>query len=132
MRRVYDDAMINEAVNLITGIMNDITFNDVSEYSYGTDRVSVYKIKSLVADKIKPTYKFGNTTHAHGIGNNNAIEIIYTGNPNEEQICGLLHLNSGLYGDAYAYITDIDDNTIKRFGELSYFKRHWYVKEKED
>jgi len=54
-------------------------------------------------------YAFGKTEHANGIGNNNATEIIYLGNPNEQQICGLFHCNEDLGSSAFCYVTDIDE-----------------------
>ena len=64
---------------------------------------------------------FGDTKHAHGIGNNNAIEIIYTGDPKEQQICGYINLIDNMYGSVICYLTDIDDNRVCRYGTLTTF-----------
>ena len=107
MRRVYDDSALNEIANKLEDAFRKIPADSVSEYNWGMYRAVVSKIKARLLNDVKGV-QFGNVSHANGIGNNNAVEIIYTGNPQEQQICGLLHLNSDMYGGVFFYVTDID------------------------
>jgi len=109
MRRVYDDTEYQNVADTLRKAFLAIPADYVSEYDYGMYRAKVSKVKEQLLRYV-PSIKFGNTTHAHGIGNNNAIEIVYTGNNFEEQICGLLHLIDDMYGGVLFYVTDIDGN----------------------
>lgn len=109
MRRVYDDTEYQNVADALRKAFLAIPADYVSEYDYGMYRAKVSKVKEQLLRYV-PSVKFGNTTHAHGIGNNNAIEIVYTGNNFEEQICGLLHLIDDMYGGVLFYVTDIDGN----------------------
>lgn len=124
MRRVYDDSKFDLAKQCITNAYKDMRFEDVSRHENYTDRVRVDLMKSFILDYFNGQFKYGHTTHAHGIGNNNAIEIIYVGDPTEEQICGLLHLTQGMYGEAYMFVTDIDGNRKEKYGELNRWGWH--------
>lgn len=109
MRRVIDDTMYEEVANDLENTFScRLRAPSVSEYSWGTYRASVRKVKDALLYLCDSEIKFGSVTHAHGIGNNNAIEIIYIGNPKEEQICGLVHLIDDMFGGVIFYVTDID------------------------
>ena len=109
MRRVYDDTMfsqmtIDASEALLYAKANKKEFSD-----YG--RESVSKISAHVFGWLNeygfPCIK-GKNEHAYGIGNNNAIEVIYTGDEHEQQICGLLHLTDDMYGNVICWTSDID------------------------
>lgn len=111
MRRVYDDtALETVARDLEETFSCRIHSPYVSEYDGGMYRAKVSKIKEALVSLCDSGVKLGYVSHAHGIGNNNAIEIIYTENPNEEQICGLLHLTDDMYGGVIFWVSDIDGN----------------------
>lgn len=112
MRRVIDDEHFEEIANKICAIIKDIPADEVSESGWCLDKdASVYLIANYIKDRLEDV-KFGKNEHAHGIGNNNAIELIYTGNPKEEQICGYLHLVNNMYGCVVCYVTDIEGNRL--------------------
>ena len=108
MRRVIDDSYYHVAEDKIMFIVRQIPAEQVSKYDWGTYRAQVHLVRKWVEDRL-PEFKFGKCKHAHGIGNNNAFEIIYTGNPNEEQICGLFHLTDNMYGGVICWVSDIDE-----------------------
>ena len=108
MRRVYDDEKYDDIATQIMRIVDSINPKDVSEYDYGMDRVQTYKVRKYIGDRLG-CISFGKNTHAYGIGNNNAIEIVYKANENEEQICGLLHLTDDMYGGCIVWVSDIDE-----------------------
>lgn len=111
MRRVYDDYKFEPTKNAIMIALSRVQPGLVSRYSYGMYRADSSMIRTAVLNWLNRNgvmYRFGNTTHAHGIGNNNATEIIYIGNPNEQQICGLFHANEDLHSGCFCYVTDID------------------------
>lgn len=118
MRRVYDDTQFEKYAKALETAFRKIPAETVSEYDYGMYRAKVSKVKEKLLGKVG-NMKFGNTTHAHGIGNNNAIEIIYTGAEKEEQICGLVHLIDDMYGGVLFYVTDIDGNRKTPTYEIS-------------
>ena len=112
MRRVYDDTkfeFVKTKVMSHIWRMDEQDIADVVEYDYGTDRAQVYLIRRKVGGWLGDDFKFGKNEHAHGIGNNNAIEVIYLGEDNEEQICALLHLTDDMYGGVYCWVSDIDE-----------------------
>ena len=110
MRRVIDDSMLKKISAHIDAIIWSLDPEDFTEYHWGIDRVQVGLIRDEIV-RYTPHIKLGKNTHANGIGNNNAYEIIYTGNPQEEQICGLLHLTDDMYGGVYVWVSDIDNTT---------------------
>lgn len=110
MRMVYDDTRYEEAKREILTALSQLNPASISRYSYGMYRADSSKIKDEVLRIINShgcRWRFGNTTHAHGIGNNNATEIIFLGNPNERQICGLFHANEDMYSGCFCYVTDV-------------------------
>lgn len=119
MRRVYDDSTFEVYAKALENAFCEIPADTVSEYDYGMYRAKVSKIKQSLLIRVA-NIKFGNTNHAYGIRNNNAIEIIYTGRKDEEQICGLLHLTNDMFGNVLFFVTDIDEErrtpTYKMWG----------------
>ena len=110
MRRVVDDRMYVVISDQINKLIWSLDPKPLSAYSWGMDRVNVGMVRDAIAARI-PNIKFGKNEHANGIGNNNAYEIIYTGNPREEQICGLLHLTDDMYGGVICWVSDVDNTT---------------------
>ena len=113
MRRVYDDKHLDEAMEKVIPLFEFVKKNPslFSKYDYGTKRVQVYDVKNYIFDNLDyngfPCLA-GKNEHAYGIGNNNAIEIIYVGEE-EQQICGLLHLTDDMFGGVRAWVSDIDE-----------------------
>ena len=112
MRRVYDDKHLDEAMEKVIPLFEFVKKNPslFSEYDIGHRSMVVGKIRDYIFDNLDyngfPCFA-GKTEHAYGIGNNNAIEIIYAGEE-EQQICGLLHLTDDMFGGVSAWVSDID------------------------
>lgn len=121
MRRVIDDSKLSLANDRIATALYKLKPEAVTRYEYGTDRIQVSLIKKYILNNIGNDFIFGDTKHAHGIGNNNAIEVIYTGDPKEQQICGYINLIDNMYGSVICYLTDIDGNIVCRYGKLTTF-----------
>ncbi len=107
MRRVIDDTMYGPISQRISNVIWSLNPKQLSKYDYGCDRVQVSMVRDAIVSRV-PKIRLGKNEHAHGIGNNNAYEIIYTGNPAEEQICGALHLTNDMFGGVYAWVSDVD------------------------
>ena len=107
MRRVIDDRHYQEVSDKIYEILKSMPADEVSKTEYGLYRAQTNLIYHYILDRLE-NVKFAKNSHAHGIGNNNAIELVYIGEPDEEQICGYLHLNDDMYGSVYCYVTDYD------------------------
>ena len=114
MRRVYDDKHLDEAMEKVIPLFEFVKKNPslFSEYDIGHRSMMVGKIRDYIFDNLDyngfPCFA-GKTEHAYGIGNNNAIEIIYAGEE-EQQIYGLLHLTAHIYGGRVsAWVSDIDE-----------------------
>lgn len=114
MRRVYDDKNLDEAMEKVIPLFEFVKKNPslFSEYDIAHRSMVVGKIRDYIFDNLDyngfPCFA-GKTEHAYGIGNNNAIEIIYVGEE-EQQICGLLHLTAHIYGGGVsAWVSDIDE-----------------------
>ena len=108
MRRVIDDSKYNEVAKIIMEIVQGIPANRVSEYEYGMYRAQSYKIREYILERVN-NIKFGKSMNTIGIGNNGCYEIIYTGNPQEEQICGLIHLTNDMYGSQIVWCSEYDN-----------------------
>ena len=108
MRRVIDDKHYETIAQQIADAFLRIDPASVSEYSYGTWRSRGSKIKSKVLEQV-PNIKFGRDMNTTGIGNNECYEIIYTGNKEEEEICGLIHLTDNMYGSTSCWVSDYDN-----------------------
>ena len=107
MRRVIDDEHYDEIAAKIEDVIFSIPAETVSEYNYGTYRAMTGKIVSAILNNVA-NIKLGNDMNTTGIGNNWCKEIIYTGNPKEEQIIGLLHCTDDMFGCVYCSVTDYD------------------------
>ncbi len=105
MRRVYDDSHFEEIKAKVCDIIREIPADVVSKYDYGIYRAKVGLIREYIEARLP--IRFGRNDHLHGIGNNNAIEMIVCGD-NEEQICGLLHLTDDMFGTVICWVSDID------------------------
>ena len=67
--------------------------------------------RSLILDRILKNVsdiKLGRDVNTTGIGNNWAHELIYTANPAEEQIFGILHMTDDMFGSIICWMSDID------------------------
>lgn len=117
MRKVniIDDEHFIDVADCITEAIHNLPADAVSKYDNGTYRAQPNLIRNSIQEALDnefghETVTFRNTYHAHNIGNNNRIEIIFhDASKNEEQMCGYLNINQGLYGECYAFVTDIDD-----------------------
>ena len=112
MRRVFDDTHFEEIAEEMMQIIITCPPKEVSAYEMGTYRAQTNMIVDYIFDRISIPCKLGRYTNTTGIGNNWAKEIIYTGNENEEQICGELHLTDDMYGSIIAFITDLDNRNF--------------------
>lgn len=110
MRRVIDDTYYEEAAHEIMSIVRNINPKLVSEYDYGTYRAKSILIMAHIKEHVEQI-KFGKSLNTTGIGNNEQYEIIYTGNPSEEHICGAIHLTNDMYGSVIIWVSDIDNTT---------------------
>jgi len=109
MRRVIDDTHLERLADMLTEIIFAIPADKVSEYDYGTYRSQSHLIKDFIL-KHTNNIKFGQSMNKTGIGNNGCYELIYTGDPLEEQIFGLIHLTNNMYGGTICWISDYDNN----------------------
>ena len=107
MRRVIDDTHYEEISHKINTVLHSIKRKDVLEYDNGMERSQSNIIMNKVLKEI-PKIKFGNNCNTTGIGNNKEYEIIYTGDPKEEQICGIIHLTNNMFGYHICWVSDID------------------------
>ena len=118
MRRVYDDSQYQRIAEELEAAFRSINAEEVSEYDYGIYRAKVSKVKDALLRKVGGI-KCGKVEHAHGIGNNNAIEIVCLSDPVEEQICGLLHLVDDMYGGIIFWVSDIDGDRQTKHWKVS-------------
>lgn len=108
MRRVIDDTMYEDLGYAITEFVATIPAESVSEYSWYDYRASSRKIIEKILrnfDKVK----LGKSLNTTGIGNNEQYELIYTGDPNEEQIFGAIHLTNDMFGGEIVWVSNIDN-----------------------
>lgn len=107
MRRVIDDRHYAEVAEDIKSIVLNMPEEAVSKYSYGMYRASSEKIKEYILRKTHLPIKFGKSLNTTVIGNNEQYEIIYS-SPDEEEICGAIHLTDNMYGSEIVFVTDYD------------------------
>lgn len=112
MRRVIDDTHLEEVVEEIQSIIKNMPSDEVSEYEYGTYRAQTKKIVEYIFDHITIPVKLGENKNTTGIGNNWQKELIWIGDPKEEQICGILCLINDMYGSIFFYIKNIDNQLV--------------------
>ena len=115
MRVVYDDMMQKEFCHVLENVMLNLRLSvlPVIKYEYGMYRVQ----RSLIMERLNWVLEdydmeIGKTViHANGIGNNCEYPVYYNAK-NEIQHCANIHINSGLYGDVYVYVTDYNNNRV--------------------
>ena len=107
MRRVFDDTQYNKISKAIDEVLHGIDRDGVSKYEFGCMRSQCSLIMKEIIIAV-PDIKWGRNCNTTGIGNNRCYEIIYTGNENEEQIVGLIHLTDNMYGRHICWVSDID------------------------
>ena len=111
MRKVIDDAYYEEISHKINTVLHSIKREDVSKYDNGMMRSQSNLIMDKIIKQISEI-KFGNNCNTTGIGNNKKYEIIYTGDPKEEHICGIIHLTNNMFGYYICWVSDIDENRM--------------------
>jgi hypothetical protein len=120
MRIVYDDAMQNTVVTLVTEYLTWLNnhMDRVVQYEWGMDRVQSTKVKERLNGYLEDhSFEIGNTvTHAHGIGNNCQYPV-YFYDVGEIQHCANININSGMYGEVYV---SVEDYNGKRIGGVFY------------
>lgn len=122
--RVYDDekdysSELSETYNVVADFINDEFKNrnkNYIEYSGGMDRVDSGKVFMGITQAL---YNSGyyvskdRVKHYADIGNNSAYEIF-----KDTECIGFLNVNSGLYGDAYVYLEELNGNKYGGSWEL--------------
>jgi hypothetical protein len=110
---VYDDKHYKDVKKFVyeelefLSTHSGIVSKDERGYKVKPDKITNY-IEST-AMQFLGDIAFRNPTHAYGLGNNNAYEIVfYDHEAKEKQICGLLHINIDYKGNAYCFVTNID------------------------
>lgn len=111
MRRVIDDAHYEEVKKMVMDVIFEIQYvaDEVSKYEYGTYRAQRDLIMEYILKELNKVIKFGKDMNDTGIGNNACYELIYLGDPKEEQICGVIHLTNDMFGDIICWVTDYDE-----------------------
>ena len=114
--KITDDEHFVDVADCITSAIRELPADVVSKYENGTYRATPNLIHDYIQSALDMKFgegvvSFGELYHKHNIGNNNREEIIFHDvKNNEEQMCGYLNINKGLYGECYVYVTDINDN----------------------
>lgn len=111
MRRVIDDAHYEEVKKMVMDVIFEIQYvaDEVSKYEYGTYRAQRDLIMEYILKELNKVIKFGKDMNDTGIGNNACYELIYLGDPKEEQICGIIHLTNDMFGNIICWVTDYDE-----------------------
>lgn len=109
MRRVIDDTQLERLAEVLTVLILGIPADKVSEYNYGTYRSKERLIIEYILN-YTTNIKLGQSMNKTGIGNNACYELIYTGDPNEEQVFGIIHLTNDMYGGTICWVSDYDNN----------------------
>ena len=123
MRIVIDDNKAPEAVKLLEEFI-ELAQKDIKPYikkEWGCERVQTNILKSELNEFFAArNFKIGKTaTHKHNIGNNNCYPVWYLAK-DEMQECCKLNLNIGIYGEAYLYLTDYDDQKLSKTYKFRY------------
>ena len=109
MRRVIDDAHYEEVKKMVMNVIFEIPAEKVSKYEYGKYRAQEDLIMKYILKELSGVIKFGKDMNDTGIGNNACYELIYLGDPKEEQVCGIIHLTNDMYGNIICWVTDYDE-----------------------
>ena len=122
MRVVYDDNKAGTVKQLLCEFMNnpDTSVRDFLEYDYGMQRIQTNILYKRISEYLKEHgFRIGRSAkHANGIGNNCAYSVYYD-TPDEIQKCCNIHINYGLHGEAWVYLTDYDNNKLGKSYKLS-------------
>ena len=122
MRVVYDDNKAVTAKMLLCEFMNspNTSVRNFLEYDYGMQRIQTGILYKRINEYLKEHgFRIGKSAkHANGIGNNCAYAVYYD-TPDEIQECCAIHINCGMYGEAWVYLTDYDNNKISKTYKLS-------------
>ena len=122
MRVIYDDSKAGTVRQLLCEFMNspDISVRNFIEYDYGMDRIQTNILYKKISEYLKERgFRIGRSAkHANGIGNNCAYAV-YFDTPDEIQECCSIHINSGLHGEAWVYLTDYDGQKLGKSYKLS-------------
>lgn len=122
MRLIYDDTKAATVKQLLCEFMNnpDTSVRNFLEDDYGMQRIQTHVLYKKINEYLnKRGLRIGSSVkHANGIGNNCAYAV-YFDTPDEIQECCSIHINSGLHGEAWVYLTDYDNKKISRSYKLS-------------
>lgn len=122
-RIVYDDSMARPFIAAWRNFVKNANTKEYAkgDYSYDKTYLSVKKFKDGMASRLKSAgYEIGDKDVSGSfIGNNNAYQVFYI-SEEEKQICCIVHINMGFYGELYTYITDIDDKRLSETYEVRY------------
>lgn len=123
MRVIYDDNKAATVKQLLCEFMNspDTSVHNFLEYDYGMDRIQTNILYKRINEYLnKRGFRIGRSAkHANGIGNNCAYAV-YFDTPDEIQECCSIHINSGLHGEAWVYLTDYDGQKLGKSYKLSH------------
>lgn len=122
-RIVYDDSMAGPFTAAWRNFVKYVKGWEYAEGGYSYDRkyLNVKKFKDGMAARLKSAgYEIGDKDVSGSfIGNNNAYQVFWI-DDEEKQICCIVHINIGVYGEIYTYLTDIDDKRISETYEVRY------------
>ena len=122
MRVIYDDNKAGIVEMLLWEFMNspNTSVNDFLKDDYGMQRIQTNILYKRINEYLKEHgFRIGRSAkHANGIGNNCAYPV-YFDTPNEVQECCTIHINYGLHGEAWVYLTDYDTNKLGKSYKLS-------------
>lgn len=115
MRRVIDDEMYEALSQEIETIYMTMPADQVSENRGREYCASTHLICNYIIDRVD-NVKLGKYTTTTGTGSNDSYELIYTGNPIEEQIFGILHCTDNMFGSCILWVSDYDGqrHTVRR------------------
>lgn len=123
MRLIYDDTKAATVRQLLCEFMlsSDISVKDFLEYDYGMQRIQTHILYKRISEYLKERgFRIGSSAkHSNGIGNNCAYAV-YFDTPDEIQECCSIHINQGMYGEAWVYLTDYDNKKISKSYKLSH------------
>lgn len=149
MRKQFalDDSKMIDFCDMLSDCIDGMVVSSVVRRDYGSMRVMEPLVRKYIQkymDMATETY-FGkgyanafyidvdHATHAHDIGNNNEYPVIFhkkdskTGELIEDQILGYLNLNTGLYGELYLSLDDLNHNVV-----LLYKLNSRYISKEKD
>lgn len=123
-RIVYDDEAdysneIAEVAGIVSKWVDGISggvLKGLTEYRGSMDRIKVSSVKNAIEQFIEQATSGSvivsdNVKHAHGIGNNNAFEVLKVKGAEKEHI-GFLHLVNDMYGGCFVRVTDNKNKLI--------------------